>query len=136
VQVEQGKEEEQKLNPEDFTAEDFILPYLCKPGLGQICDYCAIKTGYSIKFCRFNDYLEHWFAIHWDGKISSDDSISPYAFPEDLERAQIELAEDYQRKLRQHYKDNLKKARVVIPKAEKYKVAQMKEVKAEDRITI
>jgi hypothetical protein len=55
VQVEQEKEEQKELNPEEFTAEDFIFPYLCKPGLGQICDYCAIWKGYSLRYTVFND---------------------------------------------------------------------------------
>jgi hypothetical protein len=37
---------EEKVNPEDFTAEDFIFPNLCKPGLGRVSDYCNILHGY------------------------------------------------------------------------------------------
>jgi hypothetical protein len=32
-------QDEEELNPEDFTTEDFIFPYLCKPGLGLVCEF-------------------------------------------------------------------------------------------------
>jgi hypothetical protein len=100
------EEEEREKNPEDYTVEDFIFMSFCKPGLGQVCEYCQIQTGYSLKFLSFSSYIDHWFNSHWDGKISSSNP-SLYAFPEDLEKACKKQRGDYKKRLRQWQKEHI-----------------------------
>jgi hypothetical protein len=96
-------------------AEDFIFPDLCKPGLGLICEYCQISTGYSLRFSSLNQYLEHVLRNHDTWKYSV------YAFPEELKRFEAEVAQqkaEARRKWVQENKVDIPPPRAVVDRVE------------------
>jgi hypothetical protein len=133
VQVPEPHEE---LDPEKFTVEDFMIPDLMKPGLGQICSYCSISKGWSIFFKSIDHYAVHWFDCH------REQGYSIYATAADLERCQKEQRAKYKNWLRNHFKRNTRIAAMVVPNTEKKKhkiktrVSDMRELTPEERVTI
>jgi hypothetical protein len=87
------QEEEEKVNPEDFSVTDFMLLDLIKPGLGRICDYCNISKGRSMVFSSMDQYADHWYDNHREFSI--------YAFDKDLDKLFLRFKQDYRKKLRE-----------------------------------
>lgn len=107
MQVREHEEEKFQARNLDglFNPEGRVFPRLMKPGLGRICEYCVIKSGYPASFPALIRYLKHVLFNH--------DGYSVYAVPEDLERFRksLPLANDYQKKLKQRCKYDLNYAK-------------------------
>jgi uncharacterized short protein YbdD (DUF466 family) len=104
---------------EDFTPERLLDPSKVKPGLGLVCEYCQLRTGYSVCFSSREAYVLHCQERHPDRSV--------YALREDLNKEHVDQAINYRRKLRAWQKERLKLALDTAKNIEKMAVFRDKQ---------
>jgi hypothetical protein len=109
-----------------------------REGVGLVCTYCQLQTGYALRQPTLQSYANHWFDTHKEQGYT----IVPTA--DAIERCRKEQRARYRAWLHNRFKRNTRIAAMVIPTAEKKgkrhkiktRVVEMRELTAEERVII